>query len=101
MNEQTLIKDDDVKESQPMNEQYDGKNHSLTIELPWNRKITFKTESVEYKDTVINYEDITGIQYNAVNNSINAIPTSQERHFKIISDKNKISLNLSFLRCGY
>ncbi len=95
MNEQTLIKEDETKESQPMNEQYDGKNQSLTIELPWNRKIIFKNEYVEYKDTIINYEDITGIQYNAVNNSINLIPTSQERYFEIISDKNKISLTLS------
>lgn len=78
-----------------MNKQFDNENQSLIIELPWSRKIIFKNTNVDYKNIIINYKDITGIQYNSENFSINFIPIYQFRFFKIFSTENKISLNLS------
>lgn len=72
------------------------------LEIPGNSKnLIFKNQCLEYGKKKIFYKDIVEISFNAVNNSINFIPTTQKYNFYIASETEDIDFSFSsFMHIG-
>lgn len=87
-----------VKQNEEESEILDDENTPdyFDIEIPGmgsSHIVRFTNEYVSYKDTRLNYSDITAISCKQIYHSTNLIPTNQEFSFAFYGTDNKIILN--------
>src|SRR5882724_4808330 len=70
--------------------------NSLVVEIPGvfgKRSVTFTDNAMTYGKRTIAYKDAERVWYQAVNQSINLVPTSQTYTFAVASAAERIALN--------